>query len=94
MWSFVKDYFTCYATTGLKNRSIHKLVISWLSEAYQKVLDGPASDLVPALSHITQGSVLGPVLFLIFMIFRTIPGHLFAYLLMIMFCIGICNMVG
>ena len=30
------------------------------------VLDGQASDPVPALSHVTQGSVLGLVMFLIF----------------------------
>ena len=47
--------------------STHKWINSWLSgRTQQVVLDGQASDPVPVLSRVSQGSVLGPVLFLIF----------------------------
>ena len=49
--------------------STHKWIASWLSEhSHKVVLDGHASDPVPVLSGVPQGSVSGPVLFHILLI--------------------------
>ena len=49
--------------------STHKWISSWLPERCQKVvLKGQASDPVTVLSGVPHESVLGPVLFLVFII--------------------------
>ena len=49
--------------------STHKWISSWLSgRSQQVVLDCQASDPVPVLSGVLHGSVIGSILFLIFII--------------------------
>ena len=67
--------------------STHNWISSWLSERSQKVvLDGQASDPVPVLSGVPQGSSFFSSSLMLFLI---ISGHLFASLLMIVCFMGI-----
>ena len=61
-----------YGITG----STHKWISSWLSERSQKVvLNGQASDPVPVLSGVPQGSILGPF-FLLLIFINDLPDNI------------------
>ena len=49
------------------DRDTHKWISSWLTHRTQRVVvDGDASDAVPVQSGVPQGTVLGPLMFLIY----------------------------
>ena len=72
-----------YGIRGSTNNWIN----SWLSgRTQQVVLDGQASDPVPMLSGVPQGSVLGPILFLFFI--NDLPDNIRSSVRLFVSCIG------
>ena len=64
---------------------IHGWINSWLSQHTQRVVDGESSEFIRVMSGMPQGTVLGPLIFLLYFndISNNLTSHIRLYLPMI-----------